>query len=371
MKRSRIIISALLMGALLMFPVASGASMDAGESVYRQGLVDDDYYAAGGEVNLDATINGDATVAGGELSISGRISDDLMAAGGKINIRGSVEDDLRIAGGEIYIDATIGDDMMVTGGKINIAPATTIGGNARLAGGEMTVAGTIAQDLTAAGADLKLAGTVNGNVEFKGEHLSILDGAHIAGDLNYQSPIEAVISPGAVITGKTNYEVADWEQGSQGFGFFFVITMIIAGIAFFLLFPNFSVESAQRIRSDPLKSIGVGFILFLITPFVAIVLMSIVVGIWVGMALLALYAVALLAGYLIGCLFVGDWGARLMKQELTTKGRRIASLALAIVLLGIVALVPALGGLLIFILLLSGLGAGLLQIQLAYNRLPD
>lgn len=96
--------------------------------------------------------------------------------------------------------------------------------------------------------------------------------------------------------------------------------------------------------------------------------MSVVLGIWVGLTLLAFYAVALLTGYLVGCIYIGDWGAGLLKKDLSTRGQRIASAALAILLLSLVAMIPLIGNLLVFILLLAGLGVGFLQLGVVYRR---
>jgi len=367
MKRSVFIITTLLLG-LILLPNPLYAYIDTDETIIKQGQIDDDYYAAGGKVTINADVAGDVVVAGGDLSINSRITDDLTAAGGSVSIRGSVQDDIRVAGGEIDIEAVVGDDLMATGGDIAIEPTTIIHGDTRLAGGDITVAGTIQGDLAAAGASLKIAGTILGDVEYKGNKLQILDGARIEGDLKYQSHVQAMISPNATISGDISYEEKDWNDNSRGFGFFFAVTMIVTGILFLLLFPNYTVESAKRIGAEPLKSIGFGLLLFVFTPIIAILFMSIVIGIWVGLTVLALYAVALLAGYLISCIFVGDLGARLLKKDLSSRSRRIISVVLAILLLAVVAMVPLLGGLLIFILLLSGLGAGVLQLNFIYRQ---
>ena len=73
--------------------------------------IKDDYYAAGGVVDIDAVIDGDVVAAGGELFIGHQINGDLVAAGGRLKIRGRIDDDVRISGGELDIDAVIGDDL--------------------------------------------------------------------------------------------------------------------------------------------------------------------------------------------------------------------------------------------------------------------
>ena len=135
-----------------------------------------------------------------------------------------------------------------------------------------------------------------------------------------------------------------------------------------IVFPHYSVGSARQLAKKPLNSVGLGLLFLVFAPIVALVLMVTVIGIWVGLALLLLYAISLLAGYLVGCIFIGDWGASLLKQNVEARGRRMLSVALAIILLAVIGMVPFLGGLIGFLVLVTGVGAGLLQLQYQYRQ---
>lgn len=368
MKRQISMLKILILGLLLGLPFSSFAMTDAGETVTQRGSVNDDYYAAGSKVDVDADIAGDLVVAGGDLFIGNRIQADVIAAGGTINLRGEVADDVRVAGGEITIEANIGDDLIAAGGEIRLTSGTSVGGDAWLAGGDVTIDGTINKDLYVGAGEIQIAGTIHGNVTIEGGELHIDKNAVIDGDLLYKSPDEATISPDAKITGTITYEQSEWDQDQKGYGFFFLGTMLVLSIVLFLLFPGFTVSAARRISAQPWQSLGLGLILLIVTPVIAILLISIVLGVWVGLIGIALYLVALPIGFLISCFFLGDWGARLLRKEVSTKGRRILSVAIVIILLGLIQLIPVLGGLLFFVLLLLGLGAAMLQIHGDYNQ---
>lgn len=356
-------------GLMLILPVTSNASRDVSETVYKKGVVADDYYAAGETVNLDAQIEGDATVAGGDVLIGREIQGDLLAAGGTLKIRGSIGDDIRSAGGTVDVDAVIGDDLIASGGKVHVSADSLINGNAWLAGGDVQMAGTVKRDLIIGAGSILISGTVNGDVDLSGGDIKILEGARIEGNLHYNSPHPATIHSAAIIDGNVTHSQVDWDDqsGAPG-GLFFVITLTVAGIVLFLVFPGFTVSAAARAGSEPWKSLGIGLLLLLVTPLVTIILMGIVLGVWVGLALMLLYFVALLTGFLIACFAVGDWGARLVNTVLSSKGRRILSLIIAIVVIGLLKLLPVIGGLLLFILLLLGMGAGFLQLRHAYRQ---
>ncbi|NNE63876.1 MAG: hypothetical protein HKN34_07335 [Gammaproteobacteria bacterium] len=365
------IVSLLLLGLTLIIPLSTFADMDADDELTKRGTVDDDYYAAGGEVDIEAEIAGDLVTAGGDLFIGRRIEGDVMAAGGIIKIRGEVKDDVRIAGGQLNIDAIIGDDLAASGGSIKLSPGTSVGGEAWLAGGDVTMAGTITKNLKIIAGNIRLSGTVHGDVELEGGDIQILEGAQIYGNLHYRSPGQAGIDPNAGIVGELTHEVVEWDYSEHGFGILFSLTLVAAAILLFWLFPKFTVSSASRIASEPWKSLGVGTGLLLVTPVIAIILMTIVLGVWIGLSVLALYCVALLLGFLIACFFVADRGAKLMKKDIHSTGSRLVSVTLAIILIGFVSIIPVIGGLMLFALLLLGLGAGASQLRFVYRHSGD
>ncbi|MDX1697621.1 MAG: hypothetical protein R3308_05005, partial [Thiohalobacterales bacterium] len=78
--------------------------------------------------------------------------------------------------------------------------------------------------------------------------------------------------------------------------------------------------------------------------------------------LLAWYLVSLLGGLLTGIIYVGDAGLRLAgKTEPVATGMRVLSILLAVVVMVLIQLVPAVGSLVMLLLFLLGLGAFQLQ----------
>jgi len=354
---------------LALAPIAA-AGMQAGERISERGSIDDDYYAAAGVVDIDADVDGDLIIAGGELLIGHKVAGDVIAAGGSIRIRGIVDDDVRISGGKLDIEARIGDDLVASGGTIELASTTAIAGDAWLVGGDVVIDGTIDGDLKVYGGDIRLAARVLGDVEIEGGEIEILERASIGGNLKYRSPRAADSLTPAQVGGSIDYDSETLQYGDGGFGLVFPITLAIASILFYLLFPHYTVASVGRIGTDPLASLAFGFLFVAITPVLALFLMLIVLGLWIGLSLLALYCVALLAGFLIACFFVAERGARLFKQDISSRARRLISVVIAIFVLGLLQTIPLLGGLLLLILLLLGLGAGLMQLRYVYRPLP-
>lgn len=356
-----------LASLLLVVPFALLAESAAGNRIIQRGVVNDDFYAAGGVVDIDADVDGDVIAAGGELRIRHHVRGDVIAAAGTLKIRGAIDDDVRVTGGELDIDARIGDDLAASGGRITLATTTTIGGDAWIAGGEVTMAGTVNGDLRVAGGEIRLSGTVLGDVDLEAGKIQILDSANIKGNLKYLSPHPALTGAGVQVGGQIDYEAGETKYGDRGFGLFFSISLALACILFYLLFPHYTRASVRRISDDPFISLGLGFLFLAATPLVAFFLMLIILGLWVGLSVLALYCVALLSGLLIACFFVAERGAILFKQDISSRARRLISVIIAIFVLGLVQAIPLLGGLILFILLLLGLGAGLVQLRYVYR----
>ena len=75
------------------------------------------------------------------------------------------------------------------------------------------------------------------------------------------------------------------------------------------------------------------------------------------MILLVLYLVMLLTGYFAGALSVADAGLNLMKKTEVSRAARASALVAAILVLAVINLIPLLGGLLNWAVLLAGTGA--------------
>jgi cytoskeletal protein CcmA (bactofilin family) len=353
---------------MLAIPMTALSMPESGEMVSKRGTIDDDFYAAGGTVDINAVVAGDVVTAGGDLYIGHHIEGDVIAAGGTVTIRGEVLDDVRTAGGDITVDSIIGDDLIASGGRIKLSPDALVSGEAWLAGGDVYIGGTVNRNLNVGAGSVSIAGVVHGDVKVESGSLKILDGALISGDVYYRGPSEASIHPGSKITGQVHYEQVDWERPHEGMGIFFALSMIVASIFLFKLFPGFTQSTTDRLSTDPLKSMGAGLVIFIMIPVIAALLMAIVVGIWVGLSIMALYLVALITGLLMAFFALSDWSAGRFNIDVSSTKRRLLVTAIVIFIIALLGNIPVIGGLIMFVLLLTGLGAETLQLRAMYKQ---
>lgn len=339
-------------------------AQEVGENVVISGgTINEDLYVAGERVHVTSAVNGDVIAAGGRIILSGPIEGDVLAVGGVVDVQGNVADDVRAAGGTVTIDSRVGDQVAAAGGTVRILPGALVAGKVWLAGGEVEILGVLGKEARVAGGTVVIAGRVQGDLNIAAREVKILSGARIEGNLIYRSPQQAEISPDAQITGSITYKAVEMPERPsrlQAAGVFAAVflSLLVSGIVLFLLFPAFTYAAARNIRTAPWKSLGLGFVLLIVTPFAAVVLMMTVLGIPLAFIMLAAYFIALPLSFIITMLFLGDASMRLVRRTaFLSRAWGVAALVIGFIILTLLQLIPVVGGLAGFLALIFGFGA--------------
>ena len=340
-------------------------------------VINDDLYAAGSNVQILGTVNGDVFAAGNIITIGGTVSGGVFAVGNTISITGDVRQGVHAAGGTVTISGPVAQDAVLASGTFNLAPGARVGRDVMLATGTADLGAPIARDVRAAAGTLTLAAPIGGDVQTQVSTLRLADGARVQGSLTYTSDRDAEIAPGASIGSGIQHlqpqpsnqpgppvvgpgwAVIDWMKGLVG--------LAIVGLLFTLLLPRFSRKTVELARTASWSSLGVGFALFIGVPIVAIVvfILGIIVGGWMlGVALLAMYAMACAAGYTFAAMLTGKLVVEALRQPVQHLGWNLLE---GLALLGLIGLVPILGGLVAFVACIFGLGAFALNVVLTYR----
>jgi cytoskeletal protein CcmA (bactofilin family) len=356
------LIAGAALAAAIPLQAAAADLRQGNEITVRSGeTVADDIYAAAGTITIDGTVNGNVIAAGGQITVSGTIDRDLMVAGGTVDVTGKINGSIRSAGGTITLKGPVGDDVVVTGGTVNIESNATIGRDLVFAGGTATIDGPIARNVTMGAGTVTVRSQVAGNVTGSVDHLR-LEGARIAGNLDYTSDNQVELVSGATVggtttrhtpqdrgVGGTNNPLVSWIRG--------LIGIAALGLLLILLLPGLSTRASETLRTQPWASLGIGAAICIVTPIVALIVFIVgllVGGWWLGVLLIPLYILALALGYVVSGFLLG----RLVFDRLGW-GRYHAALALlgGLVILGLVGLVPVIGGVVALAAVVFGLGA--------------
>lgn len=353
---------AILASTLILLPAVLVLAQDAGETVVKQGAINEDLYLAGGTVEVRGQVDGDVVAAGGTVQVSEAVRGDVMAAGASVEVGAAVSDDVRAMGGEVDIRGTVGDHLAAAGGTVRLAPAARVGGRAFLAGGTVRIDGKIGGNLKAAGDAIVVRGEIGGDAELAGERIEIAPGAVIRGQLRYASRNAAQIDSGATIGGaitRTELQPGAPPRGAGAAARFGLLSMLtVAAIVLALGLPGFSLGAARRLRETPWRSLALGLAVFAAGPLVIVLLFVTIIGTFVALSLMALFPVLLLAGFLTAMISLGDLAVqRLGRGDSAGKGTQALAIAAAFLALWLLCFVPGLGPLLLLALLLFGAGA--------------
>ncbi|HEU5261197.1 MAG TPA: hypothetical protein VFU41_07210 [Gemmatimonadales bacterium] len=367
-QRHAVLVTAALFGVLLVGTTV--AAQEAGQTVIKRGTITEDLYLAGGTVEVRADVQGDVTAVGGQVLIDQRVAGDVLVGGGSVDVPAEVLDDVRAAGGTVTLRGRIAGDAVAAGGEVELGPDAIVGGRAWLSGGEVRVAGRVTTHLKAAAERIVISGAVDGDVDLAAEEIEVRATARIRGKLTYRSRREARIDPAAEIGGGvTRVAVKPPSLAGRVAGrLVFVAASGLLGAVLILAFPGFSTGTVGTLGQDPWKSLGLGAATLVCGPLFGIVLMVTVVGAAVGVAVLAVYGLALVAGFLTGALYVGERSFRLVQRTTPTSvGSWIGLLLIGLAVVVVLKVVPFIGGLFCLAVLLLGLGALVLQAYRAWQ----
>lgn len=282
----------------------------------------DGVQAVAGTVIIQGTVTGDVQVAAGSLVIAGTVEGNVEGAAGSVDIQGRVEGEVSVGAGSL----TVGEDGYIGG---------TLEGGAGSA---------------------RFAGTVVGDTEFGAGTILLEPTATFRGDLRYDGELE---DRGATVEGRLIEDESLGESRTRPFADFgsalfdvygFVVTFVL-GAVLLLAFPGASQGLSSRVRADPLTTGLYGLVVLVGIPILLILVAITIIGIPLAIVGALLFALAAWVASVYGRYAVGEW-----LLDYVDLDNRWAALLVGMVAIALVGLVPILGGLVEFLVLLLGLG---------------
>ena len=319
--------------------------------VIRRGeRVSDDLYASAGRVDMAGLVRGDLIAAGGEINLSGSVRGDVVAAGGRVRITGNVSGDVRAAGGQVSLQGVAAEDVLAAGGEVTVARRGRIGGDLVFSAGRMTMDGRVQGDVLGSAGTYARRGFVRGDEDVS------------AGRAREERPT-----------------VVDRIFGGIRR---FLIVLLVGALLLWLAPRALELVTAQ-VRHRTLLSAGVGvlgllgYVLGLVALIIAVVLISVVLGLLgfgslvaaLGFAAFlvaagATFALLLVTGFVADAV-VSMAGGRLAlrPQDETSRARSFAALALGVAVVVILTSIPFVGPVVKLLVVLVGLGAVVLALR--------
>lgn len=330
-----------------------------------------DHFAAGCPVRISANVAGDAFLAGCSVDIDAPVGGDAFVAGGSVRIDDAVGETLFAAGGQLRVNGTVGRNARIAGGQVELGPKSSIGGNVTVAGGDVRLNGTVKGVVRAAGGSVRIDGPVDGDVVATSGNVVLGPNARIAGQLRYASRAEITRDPAAQVQGGVERMQFDGRQQGPGAaerstaqrgGWAWTAGLMLVAAVLVAALPDFYRRVADTLRTRPAMSLLLGFIALVCIPIAALILLFTIIGAPLALAAVALYLALLLVGYVSTGIGVGEWALRSFAQARTAQRVwRIGAAVLGVLVVSMLGRLPYVGTVVVFLALLIGLGALVLQ----------
>jgi cytoskeletal protein CcmA (bactofilin family) len=318
-------------------------------------------YTAGNSVVVAGTVKGDLFCAGSNLDITGTVEGDVICAGQSVRVAGRVLGDVRVAGQNVEVTAEVAGSVTAMGESVVLGPEAKIGRDVTLGAARAHLEGVMGRDVLGGAESIVLVGKVARNFDAEVTALTLDSSAAIGGDLNYRSASPAEIAQGATISGATHYterttDGANSKAAALFWGTLYgFIAMAVLGLAALLLAPRSMDALAVTVRSHIAASFAAGAAVLIVTPIAVVLLLMTLFGIPLAIVLLLLWVAGLIASFAVGAYAIG-WLA-VEKLGWPNRGRRLMSLLIGLLIMALVGLVPVVGGIIVFLIMLCGLGA--------------
>jgi len=364
MRPLRLLALVALILALTPSPAAAADNRNGDVTIGTSETINDDLYAFGGNVAINGSVNGVLVAAGNNISIDGTVAGDVIAAGQNVVIRGQVGGTVRAAGSSIVLDGKVTNDLVAGGNEVTILSNGRVGRDAIVAATNLTISGQVGRDLQAGGTNVKIDGGVGGNILATVDRIQLTDRATVGGNLKYTSKNDAQIANASSVKGSTEHQTPDngraplvtgtaalvieWLKG--------LIGLLILGILVVFFFPGFSRRAGEALVHSPWLTLAIGALVLIGLPIIAILFFAVgalIGGWWIGFVVLAMFGVVLALGIPVAAVGVGGALLRIARRPVPVW----LALVIGLVALLLVALIPILGGLVIFCALLFGMGA--------------
>lgn len=356
-----------LAAALLLVPQTVAAARFGGGDSYsipRGETVNENIYAAGGQMTIDGTVNGDIYAAGGTVMLGGTVTNDVVVAGGTVQMNGVIEEDLRMAGGNIMMNGTVRGETIMAGGTVIFSGNASTTGEVILAGGQVTLDGVMSGEVTVYGGDITVRGQINGPLTIRAERVVFESSAVVTGPVSYSSPTEATIQSGAALSGGVTYHQIERREPVKrdagaiiGAAWFMSWLMALAlGAALYLLLRRPVHRVIGVAGQMTAKSLLTGLVTLVVVPIALIFIFITIIGIPIAIAVLLTHILLMIFGGAIGGMFVGSLVAKLVKKT-ADYPVTWATVLCGVTLMSIFGLIPIIGWIARFAFFLIGFGA--------------
>jgi anti-sigma factor RsiW/cytoskeletal protein CcmA (bactofilin family) len=323
-------------------------------------IVDDSLAVTGDVVAVDGTVTGNLFAAGHRVILRGTVKGDLMAVGERVEIDGTVEGNVFAGGGTLLVRGSVRRSVHGAGNTVRIDSSGRVDGDIVGFAGTIDFDGRVGRDLVAFAGMTNVRGDVGRNASVRTRRLHLEAPARIGGNLvaHVRDAAALQVDEGAIVSGKTETRLLPKEKSRYTRAGFYVWKLIwlaaafLVGLALHALLPG--LFPARLPGSGALlRAAGLGFVVLVVVPAAALLLMLTLIGLPAGLLVLGLW----LAGLYLAQILVATLVGRGFLQKADAPPASIAPVMLVgLVFVAVSVNLPYVGDLLRFVVLVLGLG---------------
>lgn len=299
----------------------------------------------------------ETTVGGTVVIDEGETVADRTIIGSTVVINGTVDGDLEIYGGDVHVTETGGVDgiVRVYGGSVRIDGA--VDGNALAYGGSVTLGetGTVDRTYGGVGSSLTIDGVVGGDAILLGGTVTLQQNAFVDGSLFYTGEF---VDDGGTIDGSVTpiselALVPPLALFQPLFQLLMFLLALLVGLVLLSLVPTVADAASDRLTAEPLEIIKTGLLATAVSVASILLFSVLIVGIPVAIAVVLITLTFAWFASIYVRYAVGHW-----LLSYTSLDNRYLSLFVGVTSIALLGLIPYMGWVFEFLVLL--LGAGLL-----------
>lgn len=247
--------------------------------------------------------------------------------------------------------------------SVEVDEKSTIGGSATLFSRDVQLNGPIKGDLLAMAGTMEVDGTIGGNVKVRGEDMRIGSTAQVGGRTQFEGPKQPEIAAGARLASPVEMIMRKATPAYSTWTYYWHQILrwgaaFLLGLVLFLLAPAIFLDASNAANKVGV-AMGIGLLFLVGIPVAVIIACVTIVGLGVGITTFLIYLVAVYMSQV----FVGEWlGEKLLGVGVGI-GPVLARLALGLAILRVIRVIPFLGPLSMWVVIVWGLGAYVLTLH--------
>lgn len=309
---------------------------------------DSDVYLINNNISFNKNVTGNVYIMGQNVEItSSWINGNVFVMGNKVTIKGSISGSIYVMGQTVDIETEGVGTVYALAQELNLGNSTNIANDLKASAETINIDGNVYREIYIAGKDINVSNTAGyvgkGKVYYSD---SITDENGILGNIEIvktedSKKIEDTVKT-AIVGATIRTKIIN------------TISAALVIVVIYFMVRNRFIENEEASANAIAKTVLSGFAWLVCTPFVFILLLCTVIGIPLALMLLVLYCIALYITVPVASLKIGSLISNNLKQE--NKLLIMVYAICAYIVIELISIIPILGGLVKFLVVLYGLG---------------